>query len=788
MERRQLLIIFAMTLSFLFINTYFFSPTPQKTSHEQVVNGKKITVKDLPMTSLSFDSEGKEFACYGVKLGSAVATMTRKESLPKKLFSQGKPLVKLSSTGLDADLVLYGESSDAKILSKTLGQGPSEIVLLSDFENKEQVALSAAQSSGRELILEEELLPHTGAIAITPSAEGWSLVGSWSEEKQSFLALPDLNTLHSAIIQLTEDSKPISHAHETFYVVENDVAQFVFSNLGGALAEVNLKLSPNSSQSGIRPIRFDHLVEEKASGSNLFPNFSYQVANKSGRVVVKSPKKGGYTPVLRRTLKDENNNILSSMAPDHYALNLISEGSAQAPLNYRMISLTKDQVTFEAEENGRKIQKTFTLLPEAPYTLKMSVKVDGDTRGLWVTSGILEVELISNSYTPSLKYLSADAKKGKADKLKLPKTLSNYDQAKALWSANTNGFFGLITSYSGQEPKALQAKLIPGTEVPSRLSRVDPKHNLYPAKDYPGYELLTPYDLTPKTLDFYFFAGPLDNNILTKVDGALMNLSSTIAAGFTGAVSTQGWFFSSLIEPFAKLLFWIMQGLFMATHSWGLSIILLTLVLKLALYPLSAWSFKSNAKMQKLGPKLKEIQEKYKKDPKRLQMETAMLYKNEGVNPFSGCLPLLIQLPFLIGMFNLLKSTFVLRGAGFIPGWINDLTAPDVIFSWTTPIIFFGTSLHLLPIILFALMFLQQKLNAKMQQNKGPMTDQQKQMQHMGTIMSFVMLFIFYNMPSGLNIYFVFSTLFGIVQQYIMAKRMNKQSKKESAEIIEKGN
>ena len=181
--------------------------------------------------------------------------------------------------------------------------------------------------------------------------------------------------------------------------------------------------------------------------------------------------------------------------------------------------------------------------------------------------------------------------------------------------------------------------------------------------------------------------------------------------------------------------------------------------------------------MQKLGPKQAALQEKFKSDPKRLQTETAMLYKTEGVNPFSGCLPMLIQFPFLIGMFDLLKSTFELRGVSFIPGWIDNLTAPDILFTWSYPIVFIGTSFHLLPFILGALMYAQAKIGAMQQSQTGPVTEQQQQMKTAGNVMTIVFTFMFYSMPSGLNIYWIFSTLFGMLQQWFMIRRFQKNPK-----------
>ena len=131
--------------------------------------------------------------------------------------------------------------------------------------------------------------------------------------------------------------------------------------------------------------------------------------------------------------------------------------------------------------------------------------------------------------------------------------------------------------------------------------------------------------------------------------------------------------------------------------------------------------------MQQIAPQVSAIQEKYKKEPKRAQMEIMNLYREKKINPLTGCFPLLIQMPFLIGMFDLLKSAFELRGAVFIPHWIDNLTAPDVLFSWSYPLPFFGTDFHLLPLLLGAVMYYQQKMSSPLPKDKSLMTDQQKQ-------------------------------------------------------------
>ncbi len=218
-----------------------------------------------------------------------------------------------------------------------------------------------------------------------------------------------------------------------------------------------------------------------------------------------------------------------------------------------------------------------------------------------------------------------------------------------------------------------------------------------------------------------------------------------------------------------------MELFYKLTSSWGISIILLTLALRVMLYPLNAWSIKSTIKMQEIAPKVSAIQERYKKEPKRAQQEIMNLYREKGVNPLSGCFPLLIQLPFLIGMFDLLKSTFELRGASFIPGWIDNLTAPDILFGWNYPVLFFGTDFHLLPFLLGGVMWAQQRFSASAPKDKSLMTDQQKQQKMMGNVMTVVFTVMFYHFPSGLNIYWLSSMSLGILQQWLMTRRMLKK-------------
>jgi YidC/Oxa1 family membrane protein insertase len=239
---------------------------------------------------------------------------------------------------------------------------------------------------------------------------------------------------------------------------------------------------------------------------------------------------------------------------------------------------------------------------------------------------------------------------------------------------------------------------------------------------------------------------------------------------YSSAQSIQGWF-SFISQPFSKFLYLLLELFYAISRSWGFSIILLTAALRLMMYPLNNWSLKSTIRMQEIAPKVAAIQERYKKDPKKGQLEVMNLYREQHINPFSGCFPILLQMPFLLGMFYLLKSSFPLRGAAFVPGWIDNLAAPDVLFSWNYPIFLIGTEFHLLPILLGLTMYYQQKLSSSLPKNV-PLSDSQKQQKMMGNFMSIIFTVMFYGFPSGLNIYFLSSTLLGILQQWYLTKKM----------------
>ncbi len=547
---------------------------------------------------------------------------------------------------------------------------------------------------------------------------------------------------------------PTSGPEENLYVIENEYQQLVVSSLNGALAEINLPLkSPENPNSVVRKIWVDEVLQKEYPEYDYFPGGPYQTYQGS----FKKGELDSYYPLLRR-----------GVAPAYYGLATATSNPESAQTTYRLKRLEKNLIEMEGTTAGVRLKKTYKLPDNAfrtPYTFEYTVEISGNPSELTLGTGIPEIEIVSGSSTPALKYRVKDMRnKEFIEQVSLPKETNIVTSVRPEWISNSNGFFTILIDPQTEMGPGFSASKISGLVAPSRLFYIDAAHQRFPAASYPGYELRYPFKNNQEGVyTFRVFAGPLETNILEANDALFKE-------DYKGTQSFHGWF-AFISEPFAKFLFFLMRIFYATFHSWGLSIILVTIVLRLMMYPLNAWSIKSTIKMQKLSPKLAALQERYKKDPKKAQMEMMSLYKEHGVNPLGGCFPLLIQMPFLIGMFDLLKSTFELRGVPFIPGWITNLTAPDVIFSWSTPLWFIGNSFHLLPILLGVVMFWQQRVSTVTPRNKKAMTDQQKQQRMMGNIMVIVFTVLFYHFPSGLNIYWLSSMLLAILQQWWMTKR-----------------
>ena len=227
--------------------------------------------------------------------------------------------------------------------------------------------------------------------------------------------------------------------------------------------------------------------------------------------------------------------------------------------------------------------------------------------------------------------------------------------------------------------------------------------------------------------DMDIYLGPISYDILK---GYGRNLTEAMELSFR------------FIRPLSIVFLWSIKKIHTFIPNWGLVIIVFSLIIKILLFPLSHKSFVSMRKMSSLQPQINELRDKYKKNPQNLHKATMELYKKEGVNPFSGCLPTLLQMPVFIALYPVVGRAFELRQAMFIPHWIEDLSRPD--------------PFYILPIAMGISMFFQSKATMKDPNQKA-----------MLYIMPVMMVVLFANFSSGLTLYWFLFNIISFLQQKI---------------------
>lgn len=269
-----------------------------------------------------------------------------------------------------------------------------------------------------------------------------------------------------------------------------------------------------------------------------------------------------------------------------------------------------------------------------------------------------------------------------------------------------------------QEDKYFAAAIIPVTPVEGA--------NVWKEKDAAEIALKLK---SPKN-DFIFYAGPKEYDRLKNLNSGLEHIIDF------------GWF-----AFVAMPLFWVLKFFYSYMGNYGWAIIILTIVTRIPFIPIMHKSQKSMKKLQTIQPMMAELKEKYKKDPQKMQQETMALYKKHKVNPIGGCLPMLLQIPVFIALYNVLLRAIELRGAPFIL-WITDLSVKD--------------PYYVLPIVMGLTMVIQQKMTPS-----GMDPTQAKIMM----LMPIVFTFMFLSFASGLVLYWLVNNVLGIAQQFYSNKK-----------------
>lgn len=223
----------------------------------------------------------------------------------------------------------------------------------------------------------------------------------------------------------------------------------------------------------------------------------------------------------------------------------------------------------------------------------------------------------------------------------------------------------------------------------------------------------------------------------------------------------------SWLRWLSSIIAWFLKFLHSYIPNYGIVIIIFSIVLKIILHPLTHKSMDANIRMQRIQPQVQAIQSQYKSDPRQMQMELSKLYKETGASPFSGCLPLLLQMPIFFSLYNVLRNTLDMRNAHFV-GWLKDLSEPDPYL--------------VLPIIMGIFMILQSLMMKPPTGNTDQMDDKQKaaqQSQKMMTwLMPVMMFFIFKGMPAGLVLYWTVFNILTVIQQYYLQKHFKTKDSK----------
>jgi YidC/Oxa1 family membrane protein insertase len=447
----------------------------------------------------------------------------------------------------------------------------------------------------------------------------------------------------------------------------------------------------------------------------------------------------GATVVKAELLKhfDENKAPIvlfdKSATRQYYARSgLVSGTGLDLPNHTLNFSLVKNSeansFTYGAEKNGIRFEKTITL-PKGSYVAQVKHVIKNTTKQSQDVT--LYTELVRDGvkideshfystftgpavYSDSDKYAKIEFADIDKNKIKLPAT---QPAGHAAWVAMVQHYF--VSAW------------IPATNNDKDIYAGKLDNNQYRVGVQSKFMAIAPGE--QKSEETKLFVGPQEERLLESVAPGLE------------LVKDYGW-----LTILAKPIYWLLEKIHLFVNNWGWAIILLTILIKLAFFPLSAASYKSMAKMKEVQPRLLEMKERFKGEPQKLNQAMMEMYRKEKINPLGGCFPILIQIPVFIALYWVLLASVEMRAAPWL-GWITDLAKPD--------------PYYILPVIMAVSMFIQTKLNPT-----PPDPVQAKVMMIMPIVFS-VMFFFF---PSGLVLYWVVNNILSIAQQWQINRMFTK--------------
>lgn len=424
--------------------------------------------------------------------------------------------------------------------------------------------------------------------------------------------------------------------------------------------------------------------------------------------------------------------------------------------------------------NNAQLQWTYTLEPNS-YNVKCSFEAKGLENEMfgsplvfrWLLNGLAQEKGIQAERSKSSifyremeedrNYLS----EGAGDQKRPEKELN--------WVAMKQDYFtAAIISAEGFDKNADLSVMVPADSqhTKSYYAELPLKIKTFEMKTMEGVQ-----SSSISKAEFQFYLGPNEYKAL----------EASGAAEFTNIIDYGWWIIGYVNKYVVRPLFWFLSDYIL---SFGLIILIVTVIIKMVLFPITWKNFLSGAKMRVLKPEIDEINKKFEgKDPMEKQQATMALYRQTGVNPFAGCIPVLLQMPILYAMFRFFPAEIVLRGKSFL--WAEDLAAYDSILNLPFNIPFYGAHVSGFTLLMAASTFVY----SKMSMGSQPTMSQpgMPNMKVMMNIFSFMMIFFFNSMPSGLSLYYFTANIISIGQMWAIKKYfVNEDSIREKIEANKK--
>jgi YidC/Oxa1 family membrane protein insertase len=497
--------------------------------------------------------------------------------------------------------------------------------------------------------------------------------------------------------QSVADQKPREEQPEHDETLKSDVAELSFSNNRGGLVTVNL-LKHSAEQGHLVQLNTDRTAAIGAitQNPNNWQDAGYSLSSdpEAGTATLKRTAAGGLEVTKVYTLGKQ------AGLKDDYQVNL--------------------SITFKNGGTAAFDTPGFFVSTGAAEPIHRSDRIYA-TQFDWYRDG--KFNSIAVNYFDPGKLFGMFQTSG-------PKDVYTATADKILWAGVSNQYFATILA--PQDTSGQQVWAMP-VNVPNADGQL-PIKAIQGALEIPGFSLQAG---ETKTATFHIYAGPKEFTRLAKLPNDQADIMNF------------GW-----AKWVSELLLTVMNTLHAWVKSYALAIIIMTIIIRSLLWPLQNAATKSMRKMSKLSPIMNELRVKYKDDPQRMNQETMKLYKEYGVNPFGGCLPMVVQIPIFFGFYGMLDKAIELRNSSFL--WVHDLSQPDTIFHVG------GIPINILPLVMAATQLWQMAIT--------PKTGDPAQ-QRMFLFMPLIFLFICYNYASGLALYWTVQNLFFVTQMYLTRKQ-----------------